>query len=91
MALSIKDEETDRLVRRLAQMKRTSFTGAIRLAVSNELSRMDEPVDERERFLQAVREAQEMFRRMPVDPTLALLSEDEILGYDENGIPTQPK
>lgn len=88
MALSIKDEETDRLVRRLAQMKRTSFTGAIRLAVNNELQRMNEPVDERERFLQAVREAQEMVRQSPIDWSR---SEDDILGYDENGIPTQPQ
>lgn len=93
MALSIKDEETDRLVRRLARAKRTSFTGAIRLAVSNELRRsgIDDGIKRNEEFIKAVREAQAMFRAMPVDPELAALTEDEILGYDENGIPTQPK
>lgn len=44
MALSIKDEETDALVRRLAAARNLSFTGAIKLAVSNELER-DEPRD----------------------------------------------
>ncbi len=86
MALSIKDEETDRLVRRLARARKTSFTGAIRLAVSNELARGGPTPDERERFLQAVREAQEIVRRSPIDWSR---SEDDILGYDENGIPTQ--
>ena len=38
MALSIKDPETDALVRKLASRRRTSFTNAIRLAVSNELA-----------------------------------------------------
>lgn len=32
MALSIKDEETDRLVRKLASLTKLSYTGAIRLA-----------------------------------------------------------
>jgi antitoxin VapB len=37
MALSIKDPETERLVRELAARKGTGVTGAIRLAVSNQL------------------------------------------------------
>ena len=43
MALSIKDPETDALVRKLARLRRTSFTGAIRLAVSNELAKEERP------------------------------------------------
>jgi antitoxin VapB len=83
MALSIKDEETDRLVRRLARIKKTSFTGAIRLAVGNEIARSGEGD-----FRKAVNEAQAWFRanRLENPP-----SEDDILGYDENGIPTQPR
>ena len=86
MALSIKDEETDRLVRRLARARKTSFTAAIRLAVSNELKREEVPPEDKDRFLRAVREAQAMMRGFPIDNSL---TEDDILGYDENGIPTQ--
>ncbi|WP_197277141.1 type II toxin-antitoxin system VapB family antitoxin [Sphingomonas profundi] len=91
MALSIKDEELDRKVRRLAALRKTSFTGAIRLAVDNELAR--EAVDpEREarrvRAEAAVKAAQEWFRAGPVDWSM---TDDEILGYDENGVPTQPE
>jgi antitoxin VapB len=41
MALSIKDEETDRLVRKLASLKQLSYTQTIRLAVTNELKRSE--------------------------------------------------
>lgn len=88
MALSIKDEELDRKVRKLAALRGTSFTGAIRLAVDNELARDGGDAEREARIDKAVREAQEWFRAGPVDWSM---TDDEILGYDENGIPTQPK
>lgn len=92
MALSIKDEELDRKVRRLAALKKTSFTGAIRIAVDNELARDEAsariaPMD----FDRALQEARARIRATPVDPTRAHLTEDEILGYDENGVPAPPQ
>ena len=39
MAYNIKDVETDRLIRRLAQLKRTSILDAIREACANEIAR----------------------------------------------------
>ena len=87
MALSIKDEETDRLVRKLARLRKTSFTGAIRLAVSNELNRKDTDVaGKRPTFMEAVAEAQRLYREMPKGPPV---SDDDILGYDELGIPSR--
>ncbi|WP_375408872.1 type II toxin-antitoxin system VapB family antitoxin [uncultured Methylobacterium sp.] len=42
ITLHIRDEETDRLVRMLAQRKRFPLTEAVKLAVGNELRREDE-------------------------------------------------
>jgi len=87
VALSIKDEELDRKVRQLASLKNTSFTGAIRIAVDNELARAGAS-DRTARAIAAVHEAQAWFHAGPIDWSR---SEDDILGYDENGIPTQPE
>lgn len=84
MALSIKDDETDALVRELARRKKLSFTGAIRLAVSNELDRSDDAREaEHERKRAVVRELQERWRAYP---PLDLKAIDEEM-YDENGLP----
>ncbi len=89
MALSIKDEGTDRLVRRYAQLHRTSYTGAIKMAVSDALRREGQPVEETEQeriarnFDAVVKEVQAAFRSAPVlDPR----HPDDIL-YDEDGLP----
>jgi antitoxin VapB len=49
MTLSIRDAATDRLVRELAKRKRLGLTEAVRLAVANELKRLDgeTPLSER--------------------------------------------
>ena len=39
MALHIRDPETDRLVRKLAEIKNVGLTEAVKLAVENELKR----------------------------------------------------
>ena len=84
MALSVKDPVTDALVRKLAKRRRTSFTGAIRLAVSNELAKDDRPAKDVTKIRAAVREIQARWASTPDrDPRTA----EEILGYDENGLP----
>jgi antitoxin VapB len=50
MPLSIRDELTDKLVRKLAKRKGLGLTEAVRLAVENELRREDEAVPLRERL-----------------------------------------
>lgn len=85
MALSVKDPETDALVRKLARRRRTSFTGAIRLAVANELAKDDRPVKDIQKIRAAVAEIQARWASTPDrDPRTA----EEILGYDDNGLPT---
>lgn len=85
MALSIKDADTERLVRTLADRRGTGLTGAIRLAVSNELDR-DEAARaaEVERKMQAIRKIQARVAELPV-----LRTDEEIDSflYDENGLP----
>lgn len=84
MALSIKDDETDALVRKLAKARNLSFTAAIRLAVSNELAKEPpRPQKNREQVRAAVRELQKQWAEFPpIDRTEI----DDWL-YDENGAP----
>ncbi len=82
MALSIKDAETDGMVRRLATARRLSYTAAIKLAVGNELEReqLPKPID------WAAIDA--IVRETAALPVIDDRSCDEIIGYDENGLPT---
>jgi antitoxin VapB len=48
--LSIRDAETDQLVRKLARKKNVGLTEAIKLAVGNELNRLEEQQPLRERI-----------------------------------------
>lgn len=50
MTLSIRDAATDKLVRALAKRKGVGLTEAIRLAVANELDRLDDAEPLRERI-----------------------------------------
>jgi antitoxin VapB len=86
MGLSIKNEETERLVRELARRKGVGVTTAIRLAVNTELAKEAAGVDPGwERRWQEIRRIQERSRALPV---LDSRSDDEILGYGEDGLPT---
>ena len=83
MALSIKDPETDRLARALAAATGESLTEAIRRALEERLAR--ETHRSRRDFEAGIRRIQEYVARLPViDPRSA----EEILGYDEHGLPS---
>ena len=84
MALSIKDPETDALVRKLAKLRRLSFTGAIRLAVNNELALDEKPVKDIAKIKAAVAEIQ---RRVAAYPKTMTAAEIDAWMYDENGLP----
>jgi antitoxin VapB len=82
MALSIKDPETDRLARELAKATGESITEAIRAALRERLER--ERRRRRAEIAAGIRRIQERLARLPVrDPRPA----DEILGYDQHGLP----
>lgn len=86
MALSIRDPETDRLARELAALTGETMTGAIRTALLERLARERERREARsDREMQEILEIIERFRALPV---LDDRSAEEILGYDEDGLPT---
>ena len=84
MALNIKDDRTDRLVRELAAETGESLTTAVTVAVRERLERLRgaAPHERRAEALAAI--AQRSAARRVRDPRPA----DEILGYGADGLPT---
>lgn len=85
MALSLKDKETDSLARQVASLTGESLTeavrGALRLRLRDEqLKRGKQPWDDA-----AIDTIIARFKALPL---LDDRSDDEILGYDENGLPS---
>ncbi len=88
MALSIKNAEVEKLARELARRRRVSVTEAIRQSLEREVARdrlvpRDDKEELTKRLMAIVKEAAAM-------PVINDLTEDEILGYDEFGVPELP-
>jgi antitoxin VapB len=86
MGLSIKNAETERLVRELARLDGVGVTTAIRLAVSDRLRRKAaaKPDDDFEERWKRVQEIQERASKLKViNPEV---NADDWM-YDENGLP----
>jgi antitoxin VapB len=81
--LNIKDPEADRLARELAEATGESITAAARTALAERLARVRArgQASEREVELAAI------VARGRARQVLDLRSADEIIGYDEHGIP----
>jgi antitoxin VapB len=86
MALNIRDPETHRLARAVADATGETMTEAVKTALRERLARVGQTDEaERRRRYEALIEHGRRFRALPVvDPR----SFDEILGYDENGLPS---
>jgi antitoxin VapB len=83
MALNIKDAETDRLARELASEAGESITVATRRAIEERLAR----VRARKNAGVAGDGLDEFIRRGRERAVLDTRGIDEILGYDEHGLP----
>ncbi len=85
MALSVRAKDVEAAARQLADRRGTSVTGALRLALTNELAR-DAHAEQAdyEKFMAGIREIQERVAKIPDSG----LTEDEIMGWDESGLPT---
>jgi antitoxin VapB len=83
MALSIKDPETERLARTLAERTGETITVATRRALEERLRRVGS--DARKAAL--LEDMASSRRRWAALPVLDSRSADEIIGYDENGLP----
>ncbi|HWF03773.1 MAG TPA: type II toxin-antitoxin system VapB family antitoxin [Candidatus Angelobacter sp.] len=84
MALNIKDSETDSLAREVAKRTGETITDAIRTSLKERLQRLVgryKAPTKREKLY-------EILHRVDALPQLDSRSDDEILGYDENGLPT---
>lgn len=84
MPLNIKDAETDRLARELAAATGESLTQAIGTALSERLERLRG----RPRSQDLAYELNAISLYCAALPVLDDRPEEEILGYDEHGLPT---
>ncbi|PBB24060.1 PSK operon transcription factor [Mesorhizobium sp. WSM4312] len=84
MALSIKDRETELLARKLAQRTGETITIATKRALEERLRRTGS--DARKAAL--LEDLEAIRKRLNALPILDERTPDEIMGYDENGIPS---
>lgn len=84
MALSLKDVETDRLARQVASLTGETLTQAVRTSLAERLAR--ERL-KRGHGADLSEELEAIFRRLDALPDLDTRSADEIIGYDDNGLP----
>lgn len=83
MALSIKDREADRLARELAKQTGETLTEAVTNALRERLAR----AHRRHRGRRLADELDEIAKRCAALPVLDARHPDEILGYDDHGLP----
>ena len=84
MALSIKSIETEHLAREIAAKTGESLTGAIQKALEERLDRLNN--SRRNHALAA--QIDDILERVDAMPDLDARTPDEIIGYDENGLPS---
>jgi len=82
MALNIKDPEADRVVRRLAAVTGESITEAVTRAAEERLARLGH-----QRRDDLLIEIASIAERCGALPELDHRSAEDIVGYDEHGIP----
>jgi antitoxin VapB len=83
MALSIKDRKTELLARQLAAHTGETITVATRRALEERLKRMGSQA----RKAALLEDMEAMQRRLSALPVLDHRSPEEMIGYDENGVP----
>ena len=83
MPLSIKSSETEKLVREIAAKTGESLTGVIQTALRERL----EKLNRQQKSRNVASQLEEILRRVDRLPVLDSRTPDEIVGYDENGLP----
>jgi len=83
MPLSIKNDATERLARCVARETGESLTEAIQKALEERWERLKA----RRRSPALGAQVEDILRRVDALPTIDSRSEDDILGYDEHGLP----
>jgi antitoxin VapB len=85
MALSIKMPEADRLARRLADTTGETITVAVLLAIRERLEREERRKEDKRQLIADIMAIADHCASLPV---LDSRTEDEIMGWDENGLPS---
>ncbi len=83
MPISIKSIETERLAREVAAKTGESLTGAIQKALEERLERLKQ--QRKSQILKS--QLDDILRRVDQLPVLDSRIPDEMLGYDEHGLP----
>jgi len=84
MGISIKNIQTEKLAREVSERTGESLTEAIKNSLEERLQRLKQ----RRRSQLAVTQLEEILRRVDAMPVLDPRTPDEIVGYDENGLPS---
>ena len=82
MSLSIKNKETHRLARELAELTGETMTGAVTVALRERLER-ERKIQEK---LRAMREIRDRLAKLPMRPGPGAVDHGDFL-YDERGLP----
>ncbi len=84
MPLNIKDEQTHAMARKLADLTGETMTKAVKTAIEERLARCEKPQGKKRGIADKLNRLAEYYSSLPVydDRT-----PDEIIGYDENGLP----
>lgn len=85
MALNIKSDEAHRLAKQLAEVRGSTLTDAVTDALKEMLESAQQKGAGVETLLAEVRQIQDLVAEIPTRDTRPA---DEILGYDEHGLPT---
>jgi antitoxin VapB len=83
MAINIKSIQAERLAREVAAKTGESLTGAIQRALEERLERLKQ----QRRSQVVLSQLEDILRRVDRLPILDSRTPDEILGYDEQGLP----
>jgi antitoxin VapB len=83
MPMSIKSLKTERLAREVAAKTGESLTGAIEKALEERLQRLQRE----QRNARLMSQLEEILNRVDRLPILDPRTPDEIVGYDEHGVP----
>ena len=83
MPLSIKNPETEELAREISKETGETLTVAITVALRDRLQRLRG----RRHARNLIQEVDDILHRVDALPTLDARDEDEILGYDSEGLP----
>jgi antitoxin VapB len=85
MPLSIKSPEADQLARKLAATTGETITDAVIVAMRERLSREERKHQDIKALLEDIRAISHHCASLP---TLDTRTDDEIMGWDENGLPS---